>query len=378
MSSRHPIGATTLNAAQALAAAVVLTRLARGRHRADPLGPGAPRPTEPVSVLIPARNEEQRLGPCLAAITRDPDVAEVIVIDDESEDRTAAVAADHGVRVLTGSAPPAGWTGKPWALQQGLEAARGPWVITLDADTRPVPGLAAAATAAAAEHGYDLLSLAGRYECDGTLEQALHAAMLATLVYRFGPPGTSHRPSAARTIANGQCLVLRKDSLLAVGGFGAAAPHLTDDVALARHLARVGQRVGMLDASALLSVDMHDGVRSVWREWGRSLPMADVTTPGWAAADVATHWLATALPLIRLLACRTTRLDRVLLAIRMLLLGALRGAYHPPRLGLLLSPLADPLVAAQLVAGGIRPARSWRGRTYPVTRPVLRQPPDRS
>ena len=198
------------------------------------------------------------------------------------------MASGYDVRVVAGAPLPPGWVGKSWALQQGLEAARGPWIVTLDADTRPAPGLVAAAVAAAVEHGYDLMSLTGRYECDGPLEQALHAAMLATLVYRFGPPDVRALARPARAMANGQCMVVRKDELMAAGGFAPVASHLTDDVALARHLAGVGRRVGMVDAAALLSVDMHEGVRSVWREWGRSLPMTDVTPVGQALADLAT------------------------------------------------------------------------------------------
>ena len=115
-----------------------------------PLRAGAPLPAgTTVSAVIPARDEAARIGPCVLAARADPGVSEVIVVDDESTDGTAAAAARAGARVIPGLPLPAGWVGKQWALQQGLEVASGEYVLTLDADTRPRPGLAAALVTAA-------------------------------------------------------------------------------------------------------------------------------------------------------------------------------------------------------------------------------------
>ena len=135
--------------AQAVAGGAVAARLARGRCRRPPLAAVTTTGLD-VSVVIPARDEAARIGPCLAGLAEDPDVAEVIVVDDRSSDGTADVAREHGARVVAGAEPPAGWIGKPWALQQGLEAAAGDIVVSLDADTRPRPGLVGALAAALA------------------------------------------------------------------------------------------------------------------------------------------------------------------------------------------------------------------------------------
>ena len=111
------------------------------------------------------------------------------MVDDESTDGTSAVAARAGARVIAGRPLPPGWVGKQWALQQGLEVASGEYVLTLDADARTRPGLAAALVTAAAGGPFDLVSAGPRFVCDSVAEQGLHAAMLATLVYRFGPIG---------------------------------------------------------------------------------------------------------------------------------------------------------------------------------------------
>ncbi len=342
-------GAMLLRLAQAGAGAVVLARLARGRSRRPPLA--AARTTERVSVVIPARDEAERIGPCLAGIAGDPDVLEVIVVDDGSADATAAIAAAAGARVVTGRPKP-GWVGKPWALQQGLEAARGDVVVTLDADTRPRPGLIGALVAALAEA--DLVTAGARFTAAGWV----HPAMLATLVYRFGPADAP--APAARLVANGQVTAARRETLLAAGGFAAAAGHLTDDVALARALAREGRRVVFRDGSALVDVAMTPG------EWARSIALADVTAPAWLAADVAVVWLAQGLPVLKLLAGRASRLDLALLALRAALLPALAGSYARRGAGFWLSPLADPVAAAALTRGAVRPERTWRGRTYPA------------
>lgn len=316
-------------------------------------------------MVIPARDEEHRIGPALAALVGNPQVSEVVVVDDCSTDRTAEIATAAGARVVKGAPLPQGWVGKPWALQQGLEAATGEWLVTLDADVEPKAGLICAVVATADEEGWDHLSAGGRFVCDTAGQRLVHPAMLATLVYRFGPPGNGRRlPPAHRIMANGQCTVTRRAMLRAQGGYFPVAGHLTDDVALARHLATVGWRVGFLDVTGCFDVRMHASAAEVWRNWGRSLPLADVTSWPWKAADLAVIWLALALPLPRILARRGDRLDTALAAVRLGLLAATAGAYRHRGPAYWLSPLADVPTALRLTWGTLRPGTTWRGRTY--------------
>lgn len=360
--------ATPFDVAQAAAGAVVLARLLPGARRPPPLEPRHGPVVGPVSVVVPARDEEHRIGPLLAALAADPQVAEVVVVDDESADATAAVAAGAGARVVTGRPLPAGWVGKPWALQQGLDAAAAQWVVTLDADVVPRPGFVGALLDAVAAGGWDVLTVGPRFAVGGAGEQLLHPAMLATIVYRFGAPGGAVRPR--RAMANGQCLVAGRARLVELGGFRAAAGHLTDDIALARSLAAGGARVGFLDGSRLVEVDMHDSAAEVWREWGRSLPMADATPPVQQAADLAVVWLAQALPLPRLLAGRGTPLDLALVGLRLGVAAATAGSYRRPAPLTWAAPLADLPAAARLSWAAVRPVRRWRGRHYPAGRPA--------
>jgi dolichol-phosphate mannosyltransferase len=350
-----------LHLAQAVVAAVVVVRLGRGRRRRPRLV--ARRATRPVSVVVPARNEAARLPACLAGPARDPDVLEVVVVDDRSTDGTAEVARAHGARVVDGVELPPGWVGKPWALQQGLEAARGEVVVSLDADTRARPGLVGALEGALADD--DFVTAGPRFLCEGPGERLLHPSMLASLVYRYGPGDTQAPVAPGRRIANGQVTAVERERLLEAGGYAAAAGHLTDDAALARALARAGWRVAFAAAPDLVEVRMFDSAAETWRGWGRSIALADVTPVPWRAADLAVVWLGMALPVLRLLLGRPTRLDLALLGLRVALLGGLAGTYRRRGVPFWLSPLADPATAVRLTWSAVRPARSWRGRTYP-------------
>ncbi len=358
------MGLPIVTIAQSGAAALVLARLSRGRHRHPPLRAVSHSPVAPrISVLVPARDEEERITPCLTALRDDADVAEVIVIDDCSGDGTTALARSLGARVLDGRPPAGGWVGKSWALQQGLEAASGDIVICLDADTRPRPGLAGAL--ADALESADFVSAGPRFDCRSAGERLLHPSLLASLIYRFGPGDSAdHEPRVTRLVANGQCMAARREPLLAAGGFRAAAGHFTDDAALARALAGQGWTIAFRDGAALLDVRMHASAGEVWREWGRTIAFGDVSTRSALSADVALVWLVMGLPVARLLARRTTVVDRVLLLIRWLLLIGLRGSYAQRGPAYWLSPLADPLTATRLTTAALRRPKSWRGRSY--------------
>jgi dolichol-phosphate mannosyltransferase len=314
--------------------------------------------------VIPARDEAGRIGPLLDAIVGAPGVDEVVVVDDQSSDGTAELAAAAGARVIDGRPLPDGWAGKAWALQQGLEAAIGDWVVTLDADARPDPRLPRATVARASSGRLDLLTVAGRFECPTPGSRWLHPAMLTTLVYRFGPPGVAP-PSPNRTMANGQCMTVPRSAFLAGGGMEPVHNEVVEDVALARRLADDGRNVGFLDASELLTVRMFESFGDALVGWGRSLALPGVEPPARQVLDLAVVVLAQALPLPRLVAGRGDVLDVVLALARVGTLVGTRRAYDRTGAAYWTSPLADPIAAAAIGGGIIRRGRqNWRGRRY--------------
>jgi dolichol-phosphate mannosyltransferase len=267
--------------------------------------------------------------------------------------------------VIDGADLPTGWVGKAWALQQGLLTATGDVVVMLDADTRPRRGLAGALAGALGDAPRTIVSAGPRYACASPGERVVHPALLATLVYRFGPTdveGFVPRPS--RALLNGQCIVARRAELLAAGGLEPVRGSLAEDVALARLLARDGWRVGFVDASALLEVAGYGSARGAWDGWGRTIATPDATPAAWQAADLAVLWLALALPLPLLLARHAVALNAALVALRLALAAGLAGSYRPRGAAFWLAPLADLPVVVRFTLSALRPSRTWRGRTY--------------
>lgn len=348
--------------ARLIAGAVAIGRIGRAARSAVPVRPLIS-PAVGISVVIPARDEAQRIGPLLDAIIDAPGVTEVIVVDDQSSDGTAAIAHEAGATVLAGSEPPDGWVGKAWALQQGFAAASGDWVVTLDADTRPHPALPQAMVSRAMGEGLDLLTISGRFDCPTPGARWLHAAMLTTLVYRFGPPGVAVRPD--RMMANGQCMAVPREPFLAGGAMEPVRGEVVEDVALARTIACDGGRVGFYDGADLLEVQMFDSLEDTWNGWGRSLALPGVESLTRQAGDLAVVLAAQALPLPRLLLRRGDAVDVVLAACRIGTLCGTRRAFSRVDLAYWLSPLADLAAVAALARGILRRgSQVWRGRTY--------------
>lgn len=214
--------------------------LGREHLEADP----APlKPRLDFTVLIPARDEAAMIGETLRALAFAAPDAPVIVIDDQSSDDTAAIARTCGLpslAVIAGASPPAGWTGKLWALQQGLERVTTPRVLLLDADIRLAPGIIPPLQRKADE-GCALVSLCAEPCRDGLAARWLLPVFVYffKLLYPFAL--ANHQRSRVAAAAGGVILVDRT-ALLDAGGFGAWRGAIIDDCALAAHVKRKGYR----------------------------------------------------------------------------------------------------------------------------------------
>jgi dolichol-phosphate mannosyltransferase len=346
-----------------VAGGIALTRLVKAARVAPAVRPSIT-PLQTISVVVPARDEATRIGPLLDAIVGAPGVREVLVVDDQSTDATATMARAAGATVITGRELPGGWAGKAWALQQGIEAATSQWVVTLDADTRPDPLLPTALVARASGERFDLLTVGGRFDCPTPASRWLHPAMLTTLVYRFGPPGSS-AGSPDRTMANGQCMTFERSRFVEAGGMELVRGEVVEDIALARQLASDGWRVGFLDAGELLTVRMFESFEDVWTGWGRSLALPGVESRRRQLADLAVVAVTQVLPIPRVLLRRGDAVDLALAALRLGTLVGTRRAYTRIDAAYWFSPLADPLAAVAIGRGIARQGRqTWRGRIY--------------
>jgi dolichol-phosphate mannosyltransferase len=327
-----------------------------------------------VSVIVPVLNEAKRLRRCLdGATAQGPETGEILVVDSGSDDATYDVVRefarrDSRIRLIQAGPAPEDWNGKVWGLHHGERAlaARSEWVLTLDADVAPAPGLAPALVTHAHERGLRLLCVATPQHLSDALQGLLHPAMLASLVYRFGRPnGSSSSP--AGVLANGQCCLIQRDLLRSLGGFEAVRGSLCEDITLARLAAGAGERVGFFEADSLIEARMYPSWREAWRNWPRSLATRDALfgVHGWLG--LLEVLLAQALPLMLLLLRPRGMLRHVnllLVAMRIGLLCGTARAYSVRPWSFWLSPLADVPVALALWRSALTPRHTWRERSY--------------
>ena len=276
----------------ATAALLAHTVVNARRLRRPPLGQP---PERPVSVLIPARDEADRIGRCVrAALATAWDDLQVLVLDDGSTDGTAAAVRraagdDPRLRVLDGRPTPAGWLGKPWACAQLADAADGEVLVFLDADVVLAPHAVAAAVGLL-DDGLDLACPYPRQVAERPLarlvQPLLQWSWLTFLPLRLAE--ASPRPSL--TAANGQLLACTAATYATCGGHTVVRDRVLEDIALARAAKHTGLRAGVADGTALATCDMYrrDGdlvagyTKSLWSAFGSPAGAAGVTALlGW-------------------------------------------------------------------------------------------------
>lgn len=264
-------------------------------------------------MVVPARNDAQRLTGLLTALADVPAVVDLLVVDDESTDGTGDVARHAGATVVAGAPTPAGWARDAWALQQGLRLATGDWVVFLGAGARPSPHLPQALVGRALDDDLDIVSAAGRVDGPPVASRWLHHALMTTFGDR-NVPGAVDQGSVQRRFGNGECMAVHRSILLRAGGFRPVAQHVVADVALVRMMATAGFATAYLDARNLLIVRPPDSVVAVWRHWARSLFLPGLDSRARQVTTFASLLIAQVVPLIRLGARRADALDVAMVA----------------------------------------------------------------
>lgn len=242
--------------------------------------PDAAEVTEPVTVLIPARNEAGHIQATVRsalAQTGVPDLT-VLVLDDGSTDGTAdlvaALAATDPRVVLIRAEdepPPAGWLGKPWACARLASHATGSVLVFVDADVALRPHAVRAVVATLREHGLALVAPYPFQRAEGWLERLVQPlvtwAWAATMPVRWGE--VSHRPSLSA--ANGQLLAIDAAAYSAIDGHAAVRHEVIEDVALMRAVKSSGRHAATVDGSHLADCRMYDGTSAVVDGYAKSL-----------------------------------------------------------------------------------------------------------
>ena len=352
-----------------------------------------------VSVLVPARNEEERIGECLRSLAaQEPPVREVILLDDRSTDNTVGIALGIGfseepgsrLRIVRGRDLPDGWVGKNWACHQ-LSLAADPGsghLLFTDADTVHGPACVRTSLDHASLSRADLLSVWPE-QVTGSWSEKLVIPLGYLLFTAFQPlvllAWLQDHPVRTRTwsrrklgslgAANGQFLLFRRDSYRQLGGHEALKDHLVEDIAFGRRVAsRTGEGMRLVNADgiSLLRCRMYHDFPGVWEGFSKNLrPVFEDSGASFVVFGVMVvvlFLLPLALPF---LPGGDGPAPRAALIILVLLRLLLTLRYRTSWLGFFAHPAGILLALAMAVnswrlclAGGVR----WKGRSYPGMR----------
>jgi glycosyltransferase involved in cell wall biosynthesis len=228
-----------------------------------------------VSAIVPARNEEQSIAACIESLARQPEIAEILVVNDQSTDKTAEIVRGlmtsiPKLRLLETDGVPPGWVGKNNAVALGVKEAANPWLLFTDADAEHQPGAAARALQVAEEAGAALVSFSPEQVTEKWYEKALIPFIYCRLARKFTYAGVND-PASPDAAANGQFLLIRRDAYDAIGGHASVAADVLEDVALARRSKAVGYRLAFKSGKGIVRVRMYRSFGSMWEGWTKNL-----------------------------------------------------------------------------------------------------------
>ncbi|HVW68132.1 MAG TPA: glycosyltransferase [Steroidobacteraceae bacterium] len=199
-----------------------------------------------VDIVIPARDEAATIGPVIASLLAQEYAGKfrVTLVDDNSTDGTAALAGTApNLRVITGKPKAEGWSGKLWALSQGIAATSAPVLLFADADIVHDPRHLAALVARLEEPRADMVSEMVRLNCESFAERALVPAFVYFFQMLY-PFARVNDPRSSVAAAAGGTVLIRREALERIGGIAAIKGALIDDVTLATAVKRSGRAAG--------------------------------------------------------------------------------------------------------------------------------------
>ena len=338
----------------------------------------AAHPPPKISVLIPARNEEFRLRPCLSTLSdSDYPILEILVLDDHSTDGTVGLVeqrakGDPRIRILSGQSLPQGWVGKPWACHQLAREAKGEYLLFVDADTRFSDITITHAVNLAHEQKADLISLWPFLESLSWSERLV--IPFVHLFILFYLPHWARGSLRCFGAANGQFVLFRRESYERIKGHESVRDHMVEDIAIARNMREAGFKVLNLDGTnpghsiALVRCRMYNRFSEVWEGFTKNLyPSFDGNFPAFLffqliqAVIFLTPFLLLLTPFRGPLVW--TEIG-IIFALRLSLAHRFRQSY----LGAILHPFGQILVLLIAFNSWLQSLRGrlpWKGRHYP-------------
>lgn len=238
-----------------------------------------------VTAIVPARNEEEVIAQCIESLACQPEIAEILVVDDQSTDGTASVARRlmekvTKLRLLEAGELPGGWVGKNYALWTGVQQARGTWLLFTDADAMHEADSAARALQIAHKQNAVLVSFSPEQITEHWYEKALIPFVYLRLAKHFSYDKVND-PSSDAAAANGQFLIMRRDAYKAIGGHAGVAGEVLEDLALAIRVKSAGKRIWFGSGKGIVRTRMYRSFGTMWQGWKKNLYRLMGGTP-WA------------------------------------------------------------------------------------------------
>lgn len=335
---------------------------------------GTPR----ISAIVPARNEEEVIATCVESLAAQPEIAQILVVDDQSTDRTAEIVRGLAqrwpqIRLLQTEKLPDGWVGKNYAVWVGAQQASEPWLLFTDADAEHLHGAAAKALELAREHDAALVSFSPGQVVKHWYEKSLIPFIYTRLAKLYSYDAVND-PKSAAAAANGQFLLIRKDAYDAVGGHSSLRGEVLEDLALARMVKRAGYRLWFGMGAALVRVRMYRSFRAMWQGWRKNLYrlIGGTQRAMYSEMDDVLPWMILMILLLGIKIPFALFIGVVLLLGRQIQYGRQLGRNHYPFSFIVFYVPAVTLYIAVLWAsyrGHQRGTVQWKGREYRVEWP---------
>jgi chlorobactene glucosyltransferase len=341
-----------------------------------------PEPAPLVSILVPARDEEENIETCLESLRKqDYPNFEILVLDDNSMDDTANIvdqmaAKDKRIELIRGEPLPEGWAGKPFACYQLARKARGSWLLFVDADTTHASHMLHSVITLALNLKTSLLSGFPR-QLANSLPQKVAIPVLYFVIMSWVPLWWLHRTRRPKpSVAIGQFLLFPRDEYWRIGGHKAVKSRILEDVWLGVETTRRGGRHIAVDLSSVVSCNMYRSLGAMWEgfiKWCYSVAaMSRVALFGLLVAGYVFflapfYWLWKELFVV---ATPTVWREFVIFQVALILLmrGLIDNRFKESVVSALLHPIGFSfLFMSALYAGGRRiigAGVSWKKRLY--------------
>lgn len=328
-----------------------------------------------ITAIVPTRNEEANIARCVESLAEQAEIGEIIVVNDESSDGTAAILAGLAtqiprLKIIETGGVPDGWLGKNHAVWLGAQQATGEWLLFTDADTTHRAGAASRALEDARRTGGVLVSYSPEQQTETWWERALVPFVFCRLAQLY-PYHAVSDPASRVAAANGQYLMIRRDAYENLGGHAAVKSEVVEDLALARLAKSRGMKIHFARGQGIVSARMYRSFGAMWEGWAKGLYELVGGTRGAVAREllVVFPWAPVALLALGGLHIVFSMLGLLMLALRHAAYGIELRRNHYPASGIVYYVPAMLLYCSTLVESARRRARGrvvWKGREYRV------------